>query len=90
MTVSIPQDLEEFVSDQVRTGRFSDPQAVVRKALSAMREFAIVDGTNEEELRHAVRIGIEALDNGESGPWDPEAIKATGRRLMQERAARGV
>jgi hypothetical protein len=37
MTIHLPEDLERFVNDQVRAGRFPSEDEVVREALERLR-----------------------------------------------------
>ena len=85
MNIAIPPDLEKFISRQVKTGRFSDPQAVVSSALESMRAAEIPDASEHEELRKAIAAGINDLENGRSTAWNAEEIKAEGRRLLAAR-----
>ena len=43
-----------------------------------------IEHADIDELRRQIAIGIDELDRGLGEPWDPEEIKAEGRRLLAE------
>ena len=84
MNVSLTPKLEEVVAEKVASGRYASASEVVREALRLLSER---DQLNQ--LRQEVRLGIEQLDRGRSGPFDSRAlarIKRNGRpRLSSSR-----
>lgn len=82
MDISLPPELEQYVTDKVRAGDYPDPSAVVRTALEVLRDQDAAAPQDIAELREAVAVGLEQSARGQSTPWDPEEIKAGGRRLL--------
>jgi len=79
MEIHLPDDLERFVHDQVRTGRFPSEDQVVREAL---REFQRVQesaaapptpdpwlGSMREDAELLDEIVEEAMKTREERPW---------------------
>jgi antitoxin ParD1/3/4 len=87
--VSLDPSLEEFVQEKVRAGQFADATELVNDAVRLMRELEQEESEEIERLRAELRIGIDQLDRGEGTPWDPEEIKAEGRRRLQQRQQGG-
>ncbi|MGE5608384.1 MAG: type II toxin-antitoxin system ParD family antitoxin [Bacillota bacterium] len=76
MTISLSPELQRFVEEQVRSGRFVTADAAVAEAVRQMKE-------REEKLaslRREIQIGLDELDRGQGEPWDVEAMKADLRR----------
>jgi putative addiction module CopG family antidote len=66
VNVSIPDDMAKFVEELIHAGSFHDPTEVVGEALRALKR--------QEQLRHAIRSGIEELDNGEYIEYDDTSL----------------
>ena len=66
MNVSIPDDMESFVEELIHAGSFHDPNEVIGEALRALKR--------QEQLRHAIRAGIEELDRGEYIEYDDTSL----------------
>jgi antitoxin ParD1/3/4 len=80
--VSIPDDMEHFVEELVHAGSFRDPKEVVGEALRALKR--------QEELRRAIRAGIEDLDRGDYVEYDDTSaaqFQADIRALEESRYA---
>ena len=82
MNVSLSTDLERFVKNKVRSGRYANASEVVTRALRLLREDERVRTPDGEPLLAAIQQGIEQADRGETAPWDTEEIKEMGRRLL--------
>jgi Arc/MetJ-type ribon-helix-helix transcriptional regulator len=88
MTITLPPDLEEIVTRLVRNGTYPDPFTVIQVALYKLDNEHDELDSDPEELRRAIKKGIESLDRGQGVPLDDAEvarIKASGRAL---RAAR--
>lgn len=72
---------EAFIRDLVKGGRYASASEVIRDALRLMEER---EATREAELE-ALRLEIAEGLRGPFEPWDPEAIKREGRRILAER-----
>lgn len=82
MNVSLTDELEQFVQTQVKSGMYYSASEVIREGLRLLKEKDMLRQIKIEELRKEIQKGIES---GTSVPFDPEAIKAEGKkRMMQE------
>lgn len=81
MNVTLRPDAAQFVEEMVRSGEFADAGEVVDGALELLRDLSNWTPRDIEELRAAVAMGIEQLDQGRGRPLDTEAIKATAWRI---------
>ena len=88
MNVSLTPELENLVSNKVKSGMYQTASEVIREGLRLLRER---DG-RMSELRADIHAGFEAVGRGEYKDYDEETIKqlaarvkARGRkRLLQE------
>ncbi len=82
MNVSLTNELEQFVQTQVESGMYYSASEVIREGLRLLKEKDLLRQIKIEELRKEIQKGLES---GTSVPFDPETIKAEGkRRMMQE------
>ena len=82
MNVSLTPELEQLVSDKVKSGLYNSASEVVREALRLMKEQDALKAYRLEELRREIAVGIAQADRGEAAPLDMEAIKAEGRKRL--------
>jgi len=85
MNITLTPELEQFVNEKVKSGRFRSAIEVVREGLVLLREEDEL-ARKHEELRRTIAVGIEELDRGQGVPLDDAEvarIKAEGRRLRQ-------
>lgn len=82
MSMSLPQDLQQFVQQEIASGRYQSEEDVVREGLRLLRE----RDRRLQALREDIQPALEQLDRGEGEPLDAESIKARGRKRL---AARG-
>jgi antitoxin ParD1/3/4 len=85
MKITLDPKLERFVEEKVKSGQYASADAVVTSALSLLRDQETLTAEDVARLKREVAIGIEQLDRGESAPWDPEEIKAKGRKIFEAR-----
>ncbi len=83
MEITLPPDLAEFVEEQVKSGHYDNPDAVVEEAVALLREFT---PDHEAYLRREIKKGIDQLDRGEGEPW--EGADAILARLHRRAAAK--
>ena len=71
--------IDEFVREQLVSGRFSDYEALVRYALASLK-----DRQSEiDEIAEELRPGVESMQRGEPGLIvDFENIKQEGRKRL--------
>ncbi len=65
MNVSLTPELEQFVYDKVKSGRYLSASEVVREALRLLEERDHLHQAKLAELRQHLAIGIEQADRGE-------------------------
>ena len=51
-------------------------------------EQCVAERDPADALRRDIRHAVDQIDRGEGTPWDPEEIKAEGRRLIAARRAK--
>lgn len=59
MTVALPPDLEQFVENEIASGRYGSEDELLCDALRLLRARRL------QRLRKEIRIGIDQLDRGE-------------------------
>jgi antitoxin ParD1/3/4 len=84
MQVSLNPEMQRFVEDKIRSGQYSNADAVVNDALTILRAQEARTPEDVEELRRMIVVGIAQLDEGKGADWDPEDLK----RRVRERAGR--
>ena len=82
MNVSLSPQLEAMVKDKVASGRYTSASEVVREALRLMEQRDQLSAMRLQQLQQDIQDG---LASGEPVPWNPEAIKAEGRRRIEAR-----
>ena len=82
MSMSLPHDLQQFVQQEIASGRYQSEEDVVREGLRLLRE----RDRRLQALREDIQPALEQLDRGEGERLDAESIKARGRKRL---AARG-
>jgi len=81
MNISLAPDLERFLAEQVRTGRYSSTEEAVRKAVELLKE-------TEESERRLEALLQEAEDSGpatEITPQDWADIENEGLKRLRSR-----
>ena len=72
MTIKLAPDLQAFVDEQVRAGKYISPEAAVADAVQRLK-------VREERiacLRRELQPALDELDRGEGVEWDLDAMKA--------------
>ena len=72
MTVSIPSELQPFVTAEIQAGRFANEEEFLAKMIELYREIRDRNGL----LRARVQRSIEQEQRGELEPLDMSAVKA--------------
>ena len=87
MNVSLTPELEQLVTDKVKSGMYQTASEVIREGLRLLKE----RDQQLDALRRDVRAGFEAVDRGEYTDYDEgtvkklaERVKARGRRRLAE------
>ena len=70
MNVSLTPELEQFVAEKVKTGRYNSASEVIREALRLLEEREELRNLQKQELRKKIAEGLDQLDRGEGIPGD--------------------
>ncbi|QYX33649.1 ribbon-helix-helix domain-containing protein [Sphaerospermopsis torques-reginae] len=65
MNIQIKPELEQIIQAQIATGRYTNPEDVISKALKLLLEWDKGYQNWVEETREKVDVAIEQLDRGE-------------------------
>ena len=82
MSMSLPQDLQQFVQQEIASGKYRSEEDLLCAGLRLLRERE----RRLQALREDIKPALEQLDRGEGEPLDAESIKARSRKRL---AARG-
>jgi antitoxin ParD1/3/4 len=83
MNISLPQQLEAWVDERVKTGMYQSASEVVREALRLLREQEDLKQLRAQELRRQLQVGVEQLDRGAARAFDggvTAEVKKAGRK----------
>ncbi len=88
MNVSLTPELEEMVSQKVKSGLYNSASEVVREGLRLIREQDQLREIKLEELRREIQLGIDSLERGEGRSYASardliDEIKAEGRAKLE-------
>lgn len=84
MNVTLPRESEQYVQEQVASGRFLSPDEVVSEALRRMRE----QDEKLAQLARDIAIGVEQADRGLAVTFDEatlQRVKAAARQRLPQR-----
>jgi antitoxin ParD1/3/4 len=84
MQVSLPPDLERFVTELIGSGQYHSPEEAVRAGLCLLQDQERLRRIRLEEVRKEIAIGIEQADRGEL--IDGEEVFASLRDKMPKNA----
>ena len=88
MNIQIKPELEEIIAAQIATGRYTNPEDVISKALKLLLEWDKGYQNWVEETREKVDVAIEQLDRGEGIDGDV-VISQLRDKLRQARERQG-
>ena len=87
MNVSLPDDLDDFVAEQLKEGGYNNQSEVVREGLRLLR----IRHAKLRRLRADLDLGIADIESGQIKPLTNDLlcdIADRGRQRAQERKAR--
>ncbi len=70
MNVSLTPELEQFVADKVKSGRYNSASEVIQEALRLLEEREELRNIQKQKLRQKIAQGLDQLDRGEGLPGD--------------------
>ena len=85
MNISLTSELENFVSQKVKSGVYLSASDVILDGLRLLKERDELDQIQLDELRKAIAVGIDQADRGLIHEFNEEAvarIKARGRERL--------
>lgn len=65
MNVSLNPELEQFIHNQVESGKYKSTDAVIIAGIRLLEEQERIYQGRFEELKREILVGIEQLDRGE-------------------------
>ena len=80
--LNLPIELQEFVEQAVKSGRFSDEKEVVCEALETLRTREEFHQFQLAKLKGKLRDGLADRETGRVAEWDGEDIKRRARALL--------
>ena len=83
MTITIPDELDEFVRAKLQAGEFENPAAVVTAALSAWQGQEVYRDMDRDEVEQLL---MEAIDSPRI-PWDEANFDRIIESLREKHAA---
>ncbi|MDQ2096034.1 MAG: type II toxin-antitoxin system ParD family antitoxin [Tychonema bourrellyi B0820] len=86
MNVSLTPELEKFVQQKVKTGRYLSVSEVIREALRLLEERDMQRQMRIEKLRQEVAVGIEQSDRGEIFDGEEVVAEILEEIELEERA----
>jgi antitoxin ParD1/3/4 len=87
IVVSLPKELQEFVKESVKSGRFSAESEVVVEAVERLKVREDFQQFQFKELQQKIQVGLDAVERGEVAPWDVSEILSGGRALLAQEQA---
>lgn len=82
MNVTLSPEIEDLVRQKVESGDYSDEQEVVEAAVRRMDE-----QDRLRWLKSAIKMGLEAVDRGETVEWTPERREESMQRAIRRAQA---
>lgn len=79
MNVSLTPELDRYVHDKVKSGRYNSASEVLREALRNMQDMENQRALQLADLRRKIQEGIDDLDNGRYVEGTIEELRAMSR-----------
>lgn len=86
MNISLPPELEKFVTDKIAAGSYESPEEVLSEGLLLLKqqdERPRFMYSTEEDLREKVRAGMESLEHGEISTRSVAELKEEAMRRYE-------
>jgi putative addiction module CopG family antidote len=83
MNVLMKPELEQFISDKVKSGQYADASDMVNEALEVLRKQEQFTPEHEAYLRQEVRKGLDQLETGQRANFDAEKIISEERKRLE-------
>ena len=84
-TVAVPDDLNEFIDNAVKSGHFAGANELMASALYVYRDQMALDEIKLRRLRRDVQTGMDQIDRGEVvTDWNVENFLAEMKSKRQQ------
>ena len=87
MTVTLPAELQAFIEQSVKAGRFADESELLCEAVQTLKTREEFRQFQVAGLKEKLRAGLADFDAGRVAEWNGEEIKRKGRELLAARLA---
>ena len=82
---TLPPELDQFVADQIATGRYRSPEDLLVDAVRVLRQL----DAQQRAFRDDVRDGMDQLARGEYAEYDDAGLDKLFAGLKERAVARG-
>ncbi|MGF1675919.1 MAG: type II toxin-antitoxin system ParD family antitoxin [Rivularia sp. (in: cyanobacteria)] len=65
MSISLTPELEEFIQNQVESGKYASTEEVIIAGIKLLEERENIYKGRFEELKREIMVGVEQLEGGE-------------------------
>jgi antitoxin ParD1/3/4 len=65
MSISLTPELEEFIQNQIASGKYSSTEEVIIAGIKLLKERERIYKGRFEELKREIMVGVEELEGGE-------------------------
>lgn len=65
MSISLTPELEEFIQNQIASGKYSSTEEVIIAGIKLLEERERIYKGRFEELKREIMVGVEASERGE-------------------------
>jgi antitoxin ParD1/3/4 len=83
MNVVLNPELQRFVEDQIKLGRYASAGDLIQSAISRLQTSDEL--SDVEDLRQEAAIGLREADRGEFVQFTAETVIAEGRKILEAR-----
>jgi antitoxin ParD1/3/4 len=87
MNVSLTPELQKFVGQKVKSGRYRSASDVIQEGLKLLEDEERLRDKRLKEIRHKIQIGLDELNRGEGLPGE-EVFQELKRRSQSLRRSR--
>ena len=85
--VNLPKELQEFVDESVKSGRFLAETEVVIEALESLKVREDFRDFQLAQLKEKLQAGLDQVQRGDAVPWDLNTFKARCRAWLAREQA---
>jgi len=80
MNISLTPELEDYVTQKVRSGLYQTASEVIREGLRLLREREELRGKRLEDLRREIAVGLEQANQSKLAPLNARGTLARLRK----------